>query len=706
MKKMFTFFFAVIIAFSLIACKDDKTPDPTDPTVIPTEPTVVPVTTRGVGYGLVHGNYVGVADVTVDEDGNVIAASFDEYFLPYSWAKVDEFRKATGYGLVHGHYVGVAELTLANNGNVVEASFDEYFLPYSWAKVDEFKSAKGYGLVHGHYVGVVDLTIANNGNVVAIKVDEYFLPYSAAKVVVADPENLPADVVAVATARGTNYYAKFFSVDGILFEGTVSGEGTAQIITYAADGIDDIEVWVQDEANARRYAEAVEAGLVYIARPDGWPASYQMADASAKQSMKKSETTYWTGPNWPLGWKGNMAAFEEAVIGTKLDADLENIVKNQEGFWTIGDIVTGATMTDFIDYYEVAQRAHANALVAPTPEGILEVVTARGTNFYSEFIVIDGVLFQGTVSGTNVIYAADGIADLEVWVQDEENAKAYVEAVDAGRFFVSDANGNPTGLPCGDASAKQSMRKSETNYWTGPNWPLGWTGNINAFNEAIIGTKLDADLENIVKNTEGFWMIGDIVSGATMTDFVDYYEVAQRAHANALAAELPEGILAVTTARGTNFYSEFIVIDGVLFQGTVTGSSIVYSAEGIPNIDLWMQNEANAKAYVEAVEAGRFFVSDANGNPTNLPCGDASAKVSMKKSEAPYWRVQAPLLGWLGNMDAFNTGIIGTQMNAELTAIVKNDQGFWVIGDVVTGSTMTDFKDYYQVAQRAYNNAE
>ncbi|TNF09276.1 MAG: hypothetical protein EP317_01155 [Bacillota bacterium] len=491
MKKMFTFFFAVLIALSLFACQDDEptTPtEPTDPTVVPTEPTALP--TEGTGYGVVHGHYVGVVDVVVGTDGNVTSASVEEYFLPYSWAKVDVARTAIGYGLVHGHYVGV-----------------------------------------------IEVTINAAGNVTAAEVEEYFLPYSAAKVVVADPENLPADVMSVTGSRGTSYYAKYFSVDGILFTGTVNGDAPAQSITYAADGIDNIEVWVETEANAKRYVEAVEAGTVFIANEDGTASSYAMADNSAKVSMKKSESGYWSGVNYPLGWAGNMAAFVTAITGTKLNASLETIVKNTEtGFWSIGTIVTGATMTDFKDYYEVAQRGYATALTV-VPAGTLRVATSRGVNLYSQYIMVDGILWTGSVTGEGtaqgIEYKSMG-SEIEDWADNPTNAKRYIEAVEAGLVFTSNAQGEPTNWPLADNSAKVSMKKSESGYWSGSNYPLGWAGNMAEFIEAITGTKLDASLESMVKDsTTGFWSIGSVVTGATMSDFKDYYSVAQRAYNNA-----------------------------------------------------------------------------------------------------------------------------------------------------------------------------
>ncbi|MDX9691290.1 MAG: hypothetical protein RBT45_02480 [Acholeplasmataceae bacterium] len=710
MKKLFTFFFAVLVALSLFACEDGEQ---TDPTVVPTEPTVV--TTEGTGYGLVHGHYVGMIDVTVGADGNVTDATVEEYFLPYSWAKVDVARTATGYGLVHGHYVGMIDITINAAGNVTDANVEEYFLPYSAAKVDVARTAVGYGLVHGHYVGMIEVSINAAGNVTDAVVEEYFLPYSAAKVVVADPENIPADVVSVTGSRGTSYYAKYFSVDGILFTGTVNGEAPAQTITYAANDIADIEVWVEDAVNAKHYVDAVEAGTVFIANENGTESDYVMADASASVSMKKSESPYWSGPNYPLGWAGNAEAFETAITGTKMNAALETIVKNAEtGFWSIGDIVTGATMTDFKDYYEVAQRGYQSALTV-VPEGTLSVTGSRGTSLYSEYVMVDGILFTGTVNGEapaqTITYAADGIADIEVWVEDAVNAKRYVDAVDANLVFNSDASGTKLDWPLADASAKNSMKKSLSGYWSGANYPLGWAGNVAAFETAITGTKLNADLATIVKNAEtGYWSIGDVVTGATWSDFKDYYEVSQRGYQNALTV-VPEGTLSVTGSRGTSLYSQYIMVDGMLFTGTVNGTgnaqTITYAATGIADIEAWVEVEANAKRYVEAVDANLVFVSNASGTKLDWPCADASAKVSMKKSLSGYWSGANYPLGWAGNVNEFIEAITGTKLDATLTSIVKNaETGFWSIGTIVTGATWTDFVDYYEVAQRAYNNAE
>lgn len=55
-----------------------------------------------------------------------------------------------------------------------------------------------------------------------------------------------------------------------------------------------------------------------------------------------------------------MDALEELLVGTKLNIDPTDFEKNGDGYWSSGDLVTGATLTDFADYIAVALRAYNN----------------------------------------------------------------------------------------------------------------------------------------------------------------------------------------------------------------------------------------------------------------------------------------------------------------------------------------------------------
>lgn len=219
-----------------------------------------------------------------------------------------------------------------------------------------------YGLVHGHYVGVSEVVINDSDEVVSVKFDEYFLPYTFAEVVVADPQNLPSDVLPVIGSRGTKHYAKYVSINGTMFTGEVSGDAGSQAIIYSTSGVDNIETWAKTEANAKIYVDAVKANKVFIANEDGTKSNYEMANTNAKLGWTKSATGYWTNPtSYPLGWGGNIKAITDALVGTKPIASEEMITSNNT--WEIDGLVTGATLVDFVDYYKVIQQAYHNAVL-------------------------------------------------------------------------------------------------------------------------------------------------------------------------------------------------------------------------------------------------------------------------------------------------------------------------------------------------------
>jgi hypothetical protein len=228
----------------------------------------------------------------------------------------------------------------------------------------EYGYGVGYGLVHGHYVGVAKVVLDKDDKVVNVQFEEYYLPYNVGQVAYTPVEGVdqPDDVLTVVGSRGISYFGKYVSVNGVLFTGAVTGESGAQSIVYSAAGITNIETWVETEANAMAYVEAVEAGLVFIANANGTKSAYEFGNASVKRGWTKSATAYWANAaSYPLGWGGNMAAIAEAMVGTKLDAVEADLVKDGTT-WKIGTIVTGATLSDFVDYYLLAQRAYANAL--------------------------------------------------------------------------------------------------------------------------------------------------------------------------------------------------------------------------------------------------------------------------------------------------------------------------------------------------------
>jgi hypothetical protein len=228
-----------------------------------------------------------------------------------------------------------------------------------------------YGLVHGYYVGVITVNVDVDGKVTAMDVEEYFLPYSWAKITAAqalDGETLRAGALAVVTSRGTNYYSQFIKIGDKVFEGFVTGSGTAQGISYRTTGISHLETWLKQEAAAKWYVEQVEAGNFAITTSTGathptWVKG--AADASTAIGMTKTASGYWTVEAPRLGWVGNVAAFKADMIGQDLSQvfvysrDAAAAAGSQ--FWTINGTVSGATWSDYPDYLHLAILAYRNA---------------------------------------------------------------------------------------------------------------------------------------------------------------------------------------------------------------------------------------------------------------------------------------------------------------------------------------------------------
>lgn len=219
------------------------------------------------------------------------------------------------------------------------------------------KKATAYGLVHGHYVGEVTVTVAND-KVKDVKIEEYFLPYSWAKV-----SNEPGDLVVVVDgSKGASNYAKYIKIGDKLFTAEVLGEAKSQTINYKADGVANLEEYVKTHDNAKWYVDQVKADKFFVANASGVKeTTLTRNDATSNTSMKKSESGYWPkGDKYPLGWSGNVEAMIEAFVGEKLTAT-ETTKDATSKKWSFGTVETGATLTDFADYYKLAKAAYEQA---------------------------------------------------------------------------------------------------------------------------------------------------------------------------------------------------------------------------------------------------------------------------------------------------------------------------------------------------------
>ncbi len=224
-------------------------------------------------------------------------------------------------------------------------------------KKDEPKevSATGYGIVHKSYVGIADITV-KDGKVTALKFEEVYLPDHWAGL-----DEAVADASVVYTSRNKDAYAaKYVMVGDKKFTASVSED--KKTVTYSAEGIVDLKAWINEsEANAEWYAKELLAGNAK-ATDASWNKLSAQITADKEGGFTKSATGYWSGDNYPLGWKGNMAALEEALIGTSMGFKDADLVKDETSkLWSFAGTVTKATLTDAKDYVAVAQRAYDKA---------------------------------------------------------------------------------------------------------------------------------------------------------------------------------------------------------------------------------------------------------------------------------------------------------------------------------------------------------
>lgn len=237
-----------------------------------------------------------------------------------------------------------------------------------------------YGIVHNGYVGMAKVRIKDN-KVVDVEYDEAFLPHTWANVnyEMKEGETLPEDILMYTNNNVNKYYAKYLSIDGKLFTGTVR-EGdlvldnntySNQTIKYSSDTIPDLFAYLYNsDENCKWYYEAVKAGKVFISDKDG--KKLETYTSTNTYGWLKSEGKYWNDKEtYPLGWKGNLNALKDYLMGKELTSlDKTKFEKSSEGvekdgytyyYWTIDGVVTGVTMVDVYQYYTLAARAYDKA---------------------------------------------------------------------------------------------------------------------------------------------------------------------------------------------------------------------------------------------------------------------------------------------------------------------------------------------------------
>ncbi len=438
-----------------------------------------------------------------------------------------------------------------------------------------------YGLVHGNgYVGKATVTVDANGVVTDATLDEACLP----TYVTAEEPVEGVTTTDKVTSHGSEVTKHFYTT--VKFGGYTATYDLATH-TYLINGLPMLDRF-QSTVYARAWFEAVYTdSVVVVVSADGKTEDGEIMNSA---TLLKSQNGYWGTPTEPaLGWEENAVATSaffvenyEAFVPAFYQNGPEGLfyghsANGQPWFWN--GINTGATWTDMEDYITLLVVAYAQpsqsfayglvhgkgyvgqAGIVRTLQGkviaasleeaclptyiaaeaaIADVTTtdeaypSHGSEVTKHFYTT--VKFGGntfTYSTTEHDYVMEGTT-LKAWLEDEANAMVYFLSVSNNQVAIVNAEGED------DFTVMTSAKlfKSENGYWSTPSGSqLGWKTNVDKTVEYVINNGF-AQEEFTADNKLSSGVIVDdngISTGATWTDFNDYYQLLKKAYETQLS---------------------------------------------------------------------------------------------------------------------------------------------------------------------------
>ena len=220
------------------------------------------------------------------------------------------------------------------------------------------QTTEAYAYVHGGYVGQAVVTTDANGAITAT-LDEAFLPHTLA-VVDMDAAEWTEDNTAYYVSRGNQVrVATWVVYNGTTYTGVTVGSGLSYVAAgddgSAAGGADLEMTIIRNEANMKAYFEGVQNGAFQTLTQFG--GNPTPVTTTRFNSVVKRGSNYWPQG---LGWQGNIDAVEAAAAQYGISFGLNEMNRRSDNNrWELADAVTGATLSDFPDYFALIQLAAA-----------------------------------------------------------------------------------------------------------------------------------------------------------------------------------------------------------------------------------------------------------------------------------------------------------------------------------------------------------
>ncbi len=224
------------------------------------------------------------------------------------------------------------------------------------------QTAEAYAYTHGGYVGRATVEVLSDGSL-DVEIDEAFLPHTLAIVDMDSAEWSRANTAYYLSRGNEVRVAKYVEYDGTIYVGSTVGAS----LTYveAGDsgepvGGQDLELLIlQNQETMAAYYENIRSGrfkvlTAFRATPN------TVTETGYGGVTKASSPGYW---NFGQTWQGNIDAIEEFIeeYGAEFSrSEMERAEEaNADGLklWSVADTVSGATNSDFPQYFQLVQAA-------------------------------------------------------------------------------------------------------------------------------------------------------------------------------------------------------------------------------------------------------------------------------------------------------------------------------------------------------------
>lgn len=245
-----------------------------------------------------------------------------------------------------------------SSGKVTSVSFDETFTPNYWAR--------GLATPSGYTIPTIDVDVTSySGSVTTIKIAQYISiggyqyngTLSTNTTNIGYGEYVTYTANDQTTAPSTTYdlysYIKIEDANGN------KGSRAGWYYQCLAEGYGKTE----SQQNSRGETIDVQTGFSVLGYSGSSTTLVSVPGITVNMPgslFKNSEdSTYWT--TGTLGWKGNMEKIEKALVGLSLSSDTLTKITSSDGVYAIDGTSSGATITSFSQYIQLAVWSFAQA---------------------------------------------------------------------------------------------------------------------------------------------------------------------------------------------------------------------------------------------------------------------------------------------------------------------------------------------------------